>query len=96
MQRRRLWRADVGPGGWLQQGSILLRPNPLVPDAVSLQDLALQPVTWGDLATALMEQATVLLNRPARADQPTRAELARAAAIRAARYGDDEWTRRVP
>ncbi len=80
----------------LQQGSILLTPNPLVPDAVPLQDLALQPVTWGDLATALMEQATVLLNRPAQADQPTRAELARAATIRAARYGDDRWTHRVP
>jgi lipoate-protein ligase A len=80
----------------LQQGSILLTPNPLVPDAVSVQDLALEPVSWGALATALMEQATVLLDRPARADQPTRDELARAAAIRAARYGHDEWTNRVP
>jgi len=80
----------------LQQGSILLAPNPLVPGAVSVHDLALQPVPWGALATALMEQATVLLDRPARADQPTRAELARAAAIRAARYGDDDWTNRVP
>lgn len=80
----------------LQQGSILLEPNPLVPDAVAVRDCALQPVSWSALATALMEQATVLLNRPARADQPTREELAAAAAIRAARYGHDDWTNRVP
>lgn len=84
-------------GDWLlQQGSILLEPNPLVPDAVSVQDLALQPVSWGTLATALLEQATVLLERDARPDQPTRAELSRAAEIRAARYGHDDWTNRVP
>lgn len=80
----------------LQQGSILVTPNPLVPDAVSVRDLALQPVGRGALAAALLEHATVLLDRPARADRPTRDELAEAAATRAARYGHDGWTHRVP
>lgn len=88
-QRR---RGDV----LLQQGSILVTPNPLLPECVSVADVAAIPCTRDDLALALAQQATVLFDRPAQRGHPTAAELALAAELRAARYGNPVWTARVP
>jgi lipoate-protein ligase A len=88
-QRR---RGDV----LLQQGSILLAPNPLVPACVSVADLATVPCHRDDLARALARAAAGVLGEPAEPGTPTSAELALAAEIRAARYGHPSWTARVP
>jgi len=88
-QRR---RGDV----LLQQGSILLTPNPMVPGCLSVADVAVAPYDRVALAAALANEAAALLRAPATPGQPTEAELALAAEIRAARYGNAAWTARVP
>ncbi|MCI0342875.1 MAG: lipoate--protein ligase family protein [Planctomycetales bacterium] len=78
----------------LQQGTILLEPNPLVPEAISAREAAGRPVSRDSLAEALSAEMAALLGGPVRRADPTEAERALADRLVRERYGVDSWIRR--
>ena len=81
-------------GRVLHHGSLPLQPNPVTPRAISVAELATEPVSWDGVADQLVAALQDEFDIRLRVATPTAAEACRAEQIMASRYSNPSWTRR--
>ena len=79
-------------GALLQQGSIRLAPEPAAPRATSLQEALGRPVSWDELAEALVLGFARAWGIEIRPGELTAEEEELARRLEGERYGDPAWT----